>query len=121
MAEKETMCEEYLCEDAEIILTAYGTVARIVKSAVDMLRSQGHKVGLIRPITLFPFPTENYARLAEMPQVKEFMSIELSMGQMIEDVKLSVNGKKPVYFYGRCGGNVMTAEDIVERVLKEEK
>lgn len=121
LQEKECKWEEYLCEDAEIILTAYGTVARIAKSAVDMLREQGYKVGMIRPITLFPFPTEAYARVADMPQVKEFMSVELSMGQMIEDVKLSVNGKKPVKFYGRCGGNVMTAEDIVAEVLKEVK
>ena len=76
---------------------------------------------MIRPITLFPFPTANYEKIANMSNVKEIMSIELSMGQMIEDVKLSVDGKKPVKFYGRCGGNVMTAEDIVAEVLKEEK
>ena len=100
---------------------AYGTVARIVKSAVDILRSQGKKVGMIRPITLFPFPTAIYEKIANYNSVKEFISVELSMGQMIEDVKLSVNGKKPVKFYGRCGGNVMTAEDIVAEVLKEGK
>lgn len=121
MSEKECKYEEYLCEDAEIILTAYGTVARIAKSAVDMLREQGVKVGLMRPITLFPFPSDRYARLADMDNVKEFISVELSMGQMIEDVKLAVNGKKPVNFFGRCGGNVMTSEDIVEFVLKEGK
>ncbi len=121
LEQKETLCEEYLCDDAEIILTAYGTVARIVKSAVDILRSQGKKFCMIRPITLFPFPTAVYEKIANYASVKEFISVELSMGQMIEDVKLSVNGKKTVKFYGRCGGNVMTAEDIVAEVLKEGK
>lgn len=120
MAEKETKVEEYMCEDADIILTAYGTVARISKSAVDMLREKGYKVGLIRPITLFPFPAKSYEKFASRDNVKKFISIELSMGQMIEDVKLSVNGKKPVEFYGRCGGNVMTAEDIVDMVINGE-
>ena len=120
MAERETRCEEYRCDDAEILLTAYGTVARIAKSAVDMLREKGVKVGLIRPITLFPFPSKVYEKHAERNEVKKFISVELSMGQMVEDVRLSVNGKKPVGFYGRCGGNVMTSEDIVEAVLQGE-
>ena len=120
MKQKETMVEEYKMDDAEIVLTAYGTVARIAKSAVDMLRDKGYKVGLIRPITLFPFPEATYAKAAARDEVKKFISIELSMGQMIEDVKLSVNGKKPVEFYGRCGGNVMTSEDIVAMVIERE-
>lgn len=120
MSKREVMFEEYCCEDAEIVLTAYGTVARIAKSAVNMLREQGVKAGLLRPITLYPFPTERFARLAEKSTVKKFVAVELSMGQMIEDVRLSVEGKKPVEFYGRSGGNVMTAEDIVEVILSRE-
>ena len=120
MQEKEVMVEEYRMDDAEIVLTAYGTVARIAKSAVDMLRDKGYKVGLIRPITLFPFPMDTYARHAAREDVKKFISIELSMGQMVEDVRLAVNGAKPVEFYGRCGGNVMTSEDIVDMVVERE-
>ncbi len=112
----ETMYEEYKTEDAEIVLVAYGTVARISKSAVNMLRDKGIKAGLIRPITLFPFPTEVIQKVASESQVKKFISVELSMGQMVEDVRLAVNGAKPVEFYGRSGGNVMTPEDIVKHV-----
>lgn len=119
MARAEVRYEEYKTDDAEIMLTGYGTVARIAKSAVDNLRSKGIKAGLIRPITLYPFPTEAYQRLAEREHVKEFLCLELSMGQMIEDVKLSVNGRKKVSFYGRTGGNVMSPDDIVEVVTKE--
>ena len=121
MAKNECMYEEYMCEDAEIILTAYGTVARIAKSSVDLLREKGIKAGLMRPITLFPFPSDRYSRLANMENVKEFVAVELSMGQMIEDVKLAVEGKKPVKFFGRCGGNVMSSEDIVDFIEKEVK
>lgn len=121
MSEKELRYEEYLCDDAEIILTAYGTVGRICKSAVNMLRERGVKAGLLRPITLYPFPTEQFRALAEKDSVKEFVSVELSMGQMIEDVRLSVEGRKPVKFYGRCGGNVMSAEDIVNAIIKGEE
>ena len=121
IAKNETKCEEYLCDDAEIVLTAYGTVARIAKSAVNTLREMGYKVGLLRPITLFPFPEEVFLKTAEKDCVKKFLCVELSMGQMIEDVKIATAMKKPVDFYGRVGGNVMTPEDIVEYVIKEEK
>ncbi|MEG1529408.1 MAG: 3-methyl-2-oxobutanoate dehydrogenase subunit VorB [Clostridia bacterium] len=119
MAEVETQVEEYLVDDAEIVITAYGTVARIAKSAVDLLRENGVKAGLIRPITLYPFPTASYVKCANQASVKEFISVELSMGQFIEDVKLAVEGKKPVKFFNRSGGNVMSPEDIVAFVTKE--
>ncbi|MDD6361555.1 MAG: 3-methyl-2-oxobutanoate dehydrogenase subunit VorB [Christensenellaceae bacterium] len=119
IAERETKYEEYLCDDAEIVLTAYGTVARIAKSAVNILRENGIKAGLLRPITLYPFPSEAFLKVASRPSVRRFVCSELSMGQMIEDVKLAVEGKKPVDFYGRTGGNVMTPEDIVEFVGTE--
>ncbi len=121
MAEKETKYEEYMTEDAEIVFCAYGTVARIAKSAVNMLRAEGIKAGLFRPITLYPFPSKALDAIASQASLKEFLTIELSMGQMIEDVRLAVNGKKPVEFYGRVGGNVMTPEDIVEFIKKENK
>ena len=112
IAHSETRCETYLCEDAEIVLTAYGTVGRIAKSAVDALRKCGVKAGLIRPITLFPYAAE--AHRAEANTAKAFLTVELSLGQMVEDVELAVGGKKPVYFFGRQGGNVMTEEEIVD-------
>jgi len=121
MCEKEVKCEEYLVDDAEIIITAYGTVARIAKSAVDLLREQGIKAGLVRPITLYPFPVANFKKIAESNTVKEIVAVELSMGQYIEDVKLNVEGKKPVKFYGRSGGNVMSPEDIVDYIKGEVK
>ena len=119
MCANETMYEDYLTDDAEIIITAYGTVARIAKSAVDILRENGVKAGLFRPITLYPFPKDALDKLASQPSVKEFVTVELSMGQYIEDVKLVVEGRKPVRFFARTGGNVMTPEDIAEFVKKE--
>ncbi len=117
MSAAEVASESYLTDDAEVVITAYGTVARIAKSSVQMLRAQGIKAGLIRPITLYPFPSEAYAKVAAQSCVKRFLDTELSMGgQMIEDVRLAVNGLKPVTFFGRSGGNVMTAEDIVNAV-----
>lgn len=113
LEKNETRWESYMTEDADVVLTAYGTVARIAKSAVNTLRSQGIKAGLVRPITLFPFPNKAYEEL----KAERIIAVELSMGQMIEDVRLAVNGRVNVEFYGRTGGNVMTAEDIVEYVL----
>ncbi|WP_333871074.1 3-methyl-2-oxobutanoate dehydrogenase subunit VorB [Desulforamulus putei] len=116
IAAKETRWEEYRLEDAEIVLTGFGTAARIAKSVVDKARTEGIKAGLIRPITLWPFPSEVYAKAAERAQ--KFLCIEMSMGQMIEDVRLAVNGKKPVYFYGRSGGMVPLAKDVLAEVKK---
>jgi 2-oxoglutarate ferredoxin oxidoreductase subunit alpha len=121
MAKNETAFEEYMTEDAEIIITGYGTVGRVAKSAVNQLREKGIKAGLLRPITLYPFPAAAYEKVAAQDSVKEFLCVELSMGQMVEDVKLSVNGKKPVRFFGRAGGNVVSPDDIVSVVLKEVK
>lgn len=118
IAKNEVMFEEYKTADAEIILTAYGTVARICKSAVDMLRAKGVKAGFIRPITLFPFPDGAYLRLAKMESVKKFLCVELSsLGQMVNDVRLAVNGLKPVEYFGRSGGNVMDEEEIIRFIM----
>jgi 2-oxoglutarate ferredoxin oxidoreductase subunit alpha len=117
MSLKEVMVEEYLTEDAEVIIAAYGSVGRISKSAVNMLREQGIKAGLIRPITLYPFPSYAFEKAIMGGKVKKFIDIELSMGgQMIDDVRLAVNGAVPVEYFGRSGGNVMTDEDIVARI-----
>jgi 2-oxoglutarate ferredoxin oxidoreductase subunit alpha len=117
----ETACETYLADDAEIILTAFGITARIAKSAVDILRESGVKAGLIRPITLYPFPSDIYAQYAAKKTVKQFITLELNLGQMVEDVRLAVNGAKPVDFYGRSGGNIMSPEETVQQVLKKIK
>ena len=119
IAKNETAYEKYLTDDAEIVITAYGTVARIAKSAVNILRNQGIKAGLIRPITLFPFPKQAYKEIAEQDSVKKFVCVELSVGQMIEDVILATENKKKVEFFGRNGGNVMSPEEIVEFINKE--
>ena len=119
IAKNETLYEEYMTDDAEIVLTAYGTVARIAKSAVHMLREKGIKAGLLRPITLYPFPSDAFLKTAQKDSVKKFVCMELSSGQMIEDVKLATHMLKPVEFFGRNGGNVMTPEDIVEFITKE--
>ena len=113
----ETACEQYMTDDAEIILTAFGITARIAKSAVELLRERGIKAGLIRPITLYPFPSEAYEKLAGEKRVGRFVTFELNMGQMVEDVRLAVNGKKPVTFYGRTGGNIMSPEECAALII----
>ena len=112
--EKEVLCEEYLLEDAEIVVVAYGIAARIVRTAVDKAREEGIPVGLIRPITLFPFPSEQVSRAAEAFRI--FLTVEMSTGQMVQDVQLAVAGKSPVLFYGRPGGGVPTADEILDKI-----
>ena len=118
LQQKETMCEEYLCDDAEIIITAFGSVGRIARTAIDDLRAKGVKVGMIRPITVFPFPTEVFQKYADKSSVKAFLDVELNAGQMIEDVKLAINCKKPVEFLGKLGGYVVSPEEICEKVME---
>ena len=115
----EVKYSEYLTADAEYLFVAFGCSARICEAAVDILREEGIKAGLIRPITLFPFPEKELNRLAG--QVKSMMSIELSLGQMVEDVRLAADGQCPVGFYGRQGGNIYTPEEIVEEFRKFNK
>jgi len=114
----EIRVDTYNLEGAEIVFTAYGTTARIVKNAINSLAKEGIKAGLIRPITLWPYPYKTIEEAAEKASVKAFMSVEMSMGQMVEDVKLGVNGKKPVYFYGRTGGMFPTPKAIAEEAKK---
>ncbi len=114
ITENETRVEVYNCDDADVIVAAYGTVARIIKNVIKSAEKEGIKVGLIRPISLWPFPTAAFEKYAEVP--KAFLSVELSAGQMVEDVRLSVNGKKPVYFHGRMGGMIPTQKEILEKI-----
>ena len=110
----EVICEQYKVDDAEIIMVAYGVAARIVRGAVDKAREEGMPVGLIRPVTLWPFPTEQISRAAN--EFRIFLTVEMSMGQMVEDVRLAVAGKAPVVFYGRTGGGVPTVEEILNQI-----
>ncbi len=112
--EKEVRYEEFQCDDAEYLLIAYGTSARVCQKSVQIAREQGIKAGLLRPITLFPFPSKRIHELAG--QVKGMLSVEMSAGQMVEDVLLSVNGKVPVKHFGRMGGIVTTPEEVVENL-----
>ena len=113
--ETEQRFEAHDVEDADIVISAYGTTSRVVESAVKTLREEGYKVGVIRPITLWPFPVKAYK---EAKNAKAFLSVEMSMGQMVEDIKLATEGKAPVYFFGRTGGIIPTPEEIVEEVKK---
>jgi len=108
------MFENLHCDDAEFLLVAYGSSARICQKVVAVARGRGQRLGLIRPQTLFPFPTDEIARLAG--KVKGIMAVELSTGQMVEDVKLAVNGRVPVYHYGMPGGKVHSPDDVLEAV-----
>jgi 2-oxoglutarate ferredoxin oxidoreductase subunit alpha len=112
--DKEVRYEEFHCEDAEYLLVAYGTSARICQRSVQLAREYGIKAGLLRPITLFPFPSKRIYELAE--NAKMMMSVEMSAGQMIEDVQLAVNGRVPVYHYGRMGGMIPTPDEVLEEL-----
>jgi 2-oxoglutarate ferredoxin oxidoreductase subunit alpha len=116
-AEKnEKLFEEYKLEDAEVILVAYGTMGRIVKSVADMAREKGIKAGVFRPISLWPFPyieLEKWSKNANL-----FLTVEMSSGQMIEDVKLAVNGKVPIEFYGRMGGIIPTPAEVLAKLME---
>jgi len=116
MAKNEVRVENYMTEDAEIIIAAYGTTARITKTAIKILREKGIKAGLIRPITLFPFPYKTFEEAAE--KVDNILVVEMNMGQMVEDVKLAVCGKTKVHFYGRTGGMVPSYDEIAAQVEK---
>jgi pyruvate/2-oxoacid:ferredoxin oxidoreductase alpha subunit len=115
----EARAEMYRTEDAEIVVVGYGIVSRVLRSAIDRARRDGLKIGLFRPITLWPFPARDLVQATA--QSEKVLVVELSNGQMIEDVRLSLNDKLPVEFYGRVGGNVPTVEElymqIVQRVM----
>jgi 2-oxoglutarate ferredoxin oxidoreductase subunit alpha len=110
----EVLCEQYEVEDAEVVVVAYGVAARIVRSAVSKARQEGIRAGLIRPITLWPFPKEQVGKAAD--EFRIFLTVELSNGQMVEDVKLAVAGKAPVLFHGRPGGGVPAVEEVLDKI-----
>lgn len=117
--ETEAMWEEYKVDDAEIIVTAYGIASRVTKNAVDEARKKGIKVGLIRPITVWPFPKKAYEKI--VGKAKHIVCVELSMGQMIEDVKLSVECKVPVTLCNRAGGMIPSTEQVLAEIEKYAK
>jgi len=116
--ENETMYEEYMTEDADYVIVAFGIAARVAKNAVAALREQGIKAGLIRPITVWPFPEKPVAEASL--HAKAFISVELSMGQMIEDIRLSLQKQVPVYLCNRAGGMIPAPEQIEKLVLELE-
>ncbi len=112
MEKEDLRFEKINCDDAEYLIVAYGSSARISQKAVELGRAKGIKVGLLRPITLFPYPKKALFELAD--QVKGILSVELNAGQMVEDVRLSVEFKVPVEHFGRTGGIIHTPEEILE-------
>ncbi len=114
--ENEVMYEEYCMDDAEICLVSFGITARVSKNAIDAARVQGIKVGMIRPITLWPFPKK--ALLAAADKCKAFISVEMSMGQMIEDVELAIRCKKPVLLCNRCGGVIPSQDNVMDKIME---
>lgn len=112
--EAEVRFEEMHTDDADYLFVAYGLCARICQKAMDIARGRGLKVGLLRPVTLFPFPSQRLSELA--PGLRLMLSVELNSGQMVEDVKLAVNGRVPVEFFGRMGGMLPTPENIVQHL-----
>ncbi len=110
----ETMFEEYMCEDADIIITAFGTVARVAKSAITKARALGIKIGLFRPITLFPFPSEALENVSK--NKKCILDVELNMGQMLADVKIAVADKSKVKFFGKAGGMIINSAELLAKI-----
>ena len=115
----EQRAEEYKMDDAEIVIVAYGSCSRVSRSAIDKARKEGIKVGMIRPITLWPYPEETIKKA--VPKAKVFLSVEMSMGQMVEDVKLASGCQRPVKFYGRTGGVIPTPNEVYDCIVKLNK
>lgn len=115
MKDREVLSQTYYVDDAELVVVAFGIAARVALSAIRRLRQEGHKIGLLRPVTLFPFPEVQIGALAGGG--RRFITIELNAGQMVEDVRLAVNGKSKVLFYGRPGGAIITPEELYEQLL----
>ncbi len=114
--ENEVMYEQYRLEDAEIVLVGYGIISRVLYSVVALARRQGLKVGLFRPISLWPFPKKELKALAD--RRKKFLVVEMSKGMLIDDVKLATEFKKPIEFFYRIGGNIPTQEEVIKKVIQ---
>lgn len=117
--ENEVRFEEYMLEGAETVLVCFGTVARVAKKSIEEARKRGIKAGLIRPITLWPFPEEPFKKA--IPQARRFLVLEMNAGQMVEDVKLQVCNSRPIIFKGKPGGTVFTPSEILEFILSPEE
>jgi len=117
--ETEAMYESYMTEDADIIVTSFGITARVAKNAINEARAQGIKVGLLRPITLWPFPKKAFAEAAKT--AKAFISVEMNMGQMIDDVRLAINCSRPVYLCNRAGGMIPSPADVLSKIKETAK
>lgn len=118
----EQRSEELHTDDAELVIVAYGICSRVAAGAIEQLRAEGYKVGMLRPQMVWPFPSDALKKIAANGKCKGFLSLELSAGQMIEDVRLAIECKKPVHLYNRMGGNVPSCDEVVEaakKVLKE--
>ena len=115
--EMEQRFETYMTDDAEILLVGYGIVSRVLRSAVEQARAQGLRAGLFRPISLWPFPSKPLAELAA--RSRKVVCVEMSTGQMVEDVRLAINGKVPVDLYSRVGGNVPSVEEVHAQLLAQ--
>ena len=118
IAENEIRYEEYKLDDAEIVAVGFGTVSRVMYSAIDEARKKGIKVGMMRPITLFPFPNPILNKLADSDRVKCFIVAEMNNGQMVDDVRLAVEARKPIHFFNRMGGIVPKVNEILEQFEK---
>lgn len=122
IAENEAKYELYNMEDSEIVFVAFGTTSRIVKEAIEILSDEGIKAGLIRPVTLWPYPFEAFDKIGS--KTKAVLTVEMNLGQMVDDVKIGVNGRLPVYFCGKTGGIIITPEEVVceaKKILGGEK
>jgi 2-oxoglutarate ferredoxin oxidoreductase subunit alpha len=116
---REQQAELLLTEDAKLIIVAFGFVSRIARTVIKLARAQGLKVGMIRPVTLWPFPGQSFSAL--LPRTKSFLVIEQNAGQMVQDVRLAVNGRAPVHFYGRLGGAVPSTKEILAKLSELSK
>jgi 2-oxoglutarate ferredoxin oxidoreductase subunit alpha len=116
MKKEEVRVESFRADDAQLVVAAFGSMARVSKTSVELARDEGMKVGLLRPITLFPFPEVAFHKISQ--RVKTFLTVELNTGQMVEDVKLSVSRDAQVQFYGRPPGSLPSPEDVLEEIKK---
>jgi len=116
LQQEETACEKFMTDDAQLVITAFGIAARIAKGAITNARAMGMKVGMFRPVTLWPFPSEKLKELSK--STKYFLDFEMNMGQMIDDVKLSLEGKGDVTFYGRPGGVIPTSSEVLRVITR---
>ena len=117
MKQEELRYEPYNVDvEYQVLIVSYGIISRVCRTAIDILKAEGFEVGMIRPQNLFPFPEKAIEDAASKDSCKAVISIELSMGQMVEDVERSVHGKRPVHWYGKAGGEVPTPEEIIDVV-----